>query len=148
MSKVNLEPDVVTQIQRLRSRVDTLERSTSGHIVATQGVPPTVTVHANAGLGASVSINNNSSDVAGRLLLQVGTSGMVTGEQVRIHFRTPYTRIPWVVLQPMGASTTLAAYENAVQPYASAGDEFIITYTSLLPGVSFLLLYHGRAAWS
>lgn len=100
------------------------------HLQIQQITKPTVIVNpsGNAGVAASVSIANGSTDTNGRITFISGTSGWATGIQITLTFNNPYSLLsfkPIVILQLESAGST--AFKSA---YISNSDEngFSVNY--------------------
>lgn len=75
-----------------------------GHIKVTQTTPPTATVNANAGTGATCTLAN-ASDSAGTMTITTGSVGTpTTGDQCRINFNKAYSVAPICVFSAANAT--------------------------------------------
>lgn len=68
-----------------------------GHLETDQTTAPTITDHANAGSGASASLAAGSTDLAGLITLNSGTSGWATGTQLTVTFNKSFPTAPIVM---------------------------------------------------
>lgn len=97
-----------------------------GHIGTYQPAAPTVTIGAQAGTSASVTLAANATDTAGRIQLTTGTGSVSTGQYARITFNKTYNRVPRVFLS-MGSGSTAATARMYVTETAGYFDlEFAV----------------------
>lgn len=94
----------------------------SGHLKSTQSVAPTTSTVSVSGGGissATITLAAGSTDVKGRLLAVITTSGMINAGNsfaVRVNFNKSYTVAPVVVVVPSSDNALLNPFVSAVSP--------------------------------
>lgn len=81
----------------------------TGHLTSLQATAPTVAVQANAGTGATASIDAAATDSKGIVTVTTGTLSISTGSYCVVTFNTPYATAPTVVLSANNAAAGLIA---------------------------------------
>lgn len=93
------------------SAQDALLSITNSHFQSIQSSEPTIAANANAGILASGTLSDNSSDMAGTFTIVAGGGNtFFAGAQAVITFTNPYARIPRVVLTPVNANAAVKDY--------------------------------------
>lgn len=107
----------------------------NGLIQTSQDVAPIPTVDPNAGDDAVCTVEGT--DTAGVITLTTGTANWAAGAQVNVVFATAYDSAPAVVISPMGPSSAVAAYANAV-----AGNFTLYFENAAAAPVEYKFAYH------
>jgi hypothetical protein len=77
-----------------------------------------VTVHANAGAGATGALDS-ATDVKGHVTFTTGSGAWKAGEQLRVNFNAPYSSSPIVLLVPQNAEASKAQRDREVTVVSS-----------------------------
>lgn len=109
-----------------------------GHLSSKQATAPTYTLDANAGTGATASINLGT-DLAGEVQLDCGTT-CSTGLQITVTFNKTYGSAPHVIMTPVNADSGI----NAVQYYvvSSTTDFKIYFNVASADSITYKWSYH------
>ena len=140
MSSVDREPNLIADVQKLMSRVDALERSTTGHAVSSQGTPPTFTIGGPAGVGAG-GLLTLATDVAGQIDVTTG-AGAAAGIIITVSFAVTYPNAPHIVLVPYNGNAADALGREEVFPVSSILGFDINSTNGLDDTTTFQWIYH------
>lgn len=114
-----------------------------GHLVSqSQGYPqPTVAAGAQAGSGASASLDSDATDVVGTITFVAGT-GLTSGAQVVLTFGGAFPTAPKVFLQAVGSTASARLVSNVVSPSANT-TTFTISFGAgtAVPGDTYVWNY-------
>lgn len=107
-----ISPAIDSPFQGTGSGVDTVTVAAAtitmqGHILSSSN-PPTATVQANAGTGATCSVQGT--DTLGQITLATGTIGISTGAYCNINFDVAYGAAPFCVLTPASSAISTSVY--------------------------------------
>jgi hypothetical protein len=116
---------------------DAILSITNGHFQSVQSTEPTIAANLNAGILASGTVADNSSDMAGTFTIQGGSAPFSAGAQAVITFALPYVKTPRVILTPVNANAAAKDY------YVSANLTFFTVYFTTAPtaGTSYSFNY-------
>lgn len=113
----------------------------NGHLRSADTTPPTATVNANAGTGATSAVSS-ATDTAGILQLVTGSAAWAAGAQTRVNFTQSYATAPIVVLTPR---TAAAATSQAVEQVyvTSTTTDFTVNFVNAAAAANTLeWFYH------
>lgn len=110
------------------------------HYLAFSGTPPSVTVSANAGTGATGSTLIRANDVAGTVELVTGTLALAAGAQITVNFNVAYANAPTVTLTPK--NTTAASAAVSVYVTSTTAGFTINFVTASIGSQTFDWFYH------
>lgn len=79
-----------------------------GHIRVSQQTAPTVAVHANAGTGATATLESGSNDTRGKIILTTGSAAWVAGTQLTVTFNKAFAQAPKVLITPANGQAYIA----------------------------------------
>lgn len=79
------------------------------HVKVTQATPPTATVQASAGTGATCTASGDT-DTAGQISITTGTIGISTGSYCKLNFNAAYGVAPVCVLTPASSTISTSVY--------------------------------------
>jgi hypothetical protein len=127
-------------ITRLLQGASSLTLDTGGHLQAA-GPAPSVTPTANAGSGASATLQSGSTDLWGKFTLTIGSSPSA-GDLVTLAFATPFAVAPLVLAMrltngnfdriiPNTATTSAATFRDPDTNPPPAGTSFVCQYLIL-----------------
>jgi hypothetical protein len=116
---------------------DAILSITNGHFQSVQSTEPTIAANLNAGILASGTVADNSSDMAGTFTIQGGSAPFSAGAQAVITFALPYVKTPRVILTPVNANAAAKDY------YVSANLTFFTVFftTAATAGTSYTFNY-------
>lgn len=104
----------------------------NSHFTSNITTPPTTTVSANAGTGATGNVSN-ATDMAGIVNLTTGSLSLATGAQITVTFNAPYNIAPIIELTPANAVSGL----NVTSYYVtSTTNDFTVNFA--IAGISAL----------
>jgi len=99
----------------------------NGHILSGQTSKPFATAGSSIGTGGTVSMSD-ATDVAGIILIGLGTSNWGSGQIVEVHFVKPYSNPPIVIITPTNSAASSAVVNQ--RPYVTATNgSFMINFT-------------------
>jgi hypothetical protein len=104
-----------------------------GHLNFADTTKPTASIQAAAGSGASATIEDGSTDISGRITLNVGTSP-TTGELVRITFASARANTTYKVF--LEADDPSAMTATTIRETHPSTDYWTLTATGSAPGAS------------
>ena len=120
------------------SSPDAILSISNGHFQSQQSTEPTIAANANAGILASGTLSDNSSDMAGTFTI-VGGGGntFFAGAQAVITYNVPFARTPRVILTPANANAAAKDY------YVTSNNGFFTVYFTTPPaaGTSYVFNY-------
>lgn len=97
-------------VERIRIKNSGETTLVNSHLKSTQTSPPTATVQANAGTGATCSISAGATDIKGQINVTTGTIGISTGSYCQLGFVVAYGAAPICALTPAGSTLSTSAY--------------------------------------
>lgn len=99
----------VLPVEHLRIKQSGEVTLVNSHLKSTQTTPPTTTVQANAGTGATCTVAN-ATDKAGQITVTTGTIGISTGAYCDLNFNAAYGVAPICVLTPASSTLSTSVY--------------------------------------
>lgn len=125
LGSINSSPDAILSIS-------------NGHFQSIQLSEPTIAANANAGILASGTVADNSSDMAGTFTIVAGGGNtFFAGAQAVITYNVLYARTPRVILTPANANAAAKDY------YVTSNNGFFTVYFTTPPaaGLSYVFNY-------